>query len=525
MNSSAHFFTPPVEGEATKAGILIKGVASEVRQNVHMIFVIDISDSMADDRKLLTVKKSMEFLVPLLGDGDIVSVITFGETSDVLLNRISAAEKDAILYTIKGLQTDGCTNMSAALMNIRLCLDGPTAAAAPDGFVPPQPRKTGVIMLTDGHANRGASHPDMLKEIVGRIVEENADLTVTTVGYGHEHYAALLQDMATIGKGSYNVVYNLEHVATTFGEVLGGLTTVVAQNVVVHLPPGCKVFTGYSVVERPNGVKEVRIGDIYAENEIIVLVEAGEAGATAGEAGITEVRVTGHDMITHDIVDETVAIAVPPVGEGIPKNFEQAHYRYEVSKLLKDAAGRSSGLTNDELKAKAEGLLAQLKELSYVADQLIQMMIDDMENLIETMSIPRMMPSALETSQMAQHSAYLSLGRGLRVASSQAAAAEDPQPHVRFAGFPAGGSGMPLGQPPAPMMRTSSVAPAYFGGGGSPQPPPPMPPPPFTVQRTAQVDNLASPFSNRAQRNVTSVLRASSQQPFDASGNPLGNPL
>jgi Mg-chelatase subunit ChlD len=513
MNSSARFFTPPVEGQgqAVKAGILIKGVASEVRQNVHMIFVIDISDSMADDRKLLTVKKSMEFLVPLLGDGDIVSVITFGETSDVLLNRISAAEKDAILYTIKGLQTDGCTNMSAALMNIRLCLDGPTAAATPDGAVPPQPRKTGVIMLTDGHANRGASHPDMLKEIVGRIVEENADLTVTTVGYGHEHYAALLQDMATIGKGSYNVVYNLEHVATTFGEVLGGLTTVVAQNVVVHLPPGCKVFTGYSVVERPNGVKEVRIGDIYAENEIIVLFEAG---ATAGErlvvsgnAGITEVRVTGHDMITHEILDQMVAIAVPPVGDGIqgiPKNFEQAHYRYEVSKLLKDTAGRSSGLTNEELKAKAEGLLAQLKGLTYASEQLIQIMIDDMEGLIETLSIPRMMPSALETSQMTQHSAYLALGRGLRVASSQAPAAEDPQPHVRFAGFPAG--------PPAPMMRTSSMAPATAAA---------VPPPPMSVQRTAQVDNLASPFSNRAQRNVTSVLRASSQQPFDASGNAL----
>jgi hypothetical protein len=191
-------------------------------------------------------------------------------------------------------------------------------------------------------------------------------------------------------------------------------------------------------------------------------------------------------MITHEIIDQMVAIAVPAVGEGnqgnqgIPKNFEQAHYRYEVSKLLKDAAGRSSGLTNEELKAKAEGLLAQLKELSYASDQLIQMMIDDMEGLIETLSIPRMMPSALETSQMAQHSAYLALGRGLRVASSQAAA-EDPQPHVRFAEFA-------------------------------------TPPPP---RRTAQVDNLASPFSNRAQRNVTSVLRASSQQPFDASGNPL----
>jgi Mg-chelatase subunit ChlD len=463
MNTSARFFTSAAEPPA-KAGILLKGDVADVRQSVHLIFVIDVSDSMNDSGKLGNVKKSMEFIIPLLQDDDLVSVITFGETSDILLDRISAAEKSAILYKVQGLKTDGCTNMSAGLMNIRSCLEGHSAAASESGAGAAQSRKTGILMLTDGHANRGASSPEALKEIVTRITEEWSDLTLTTIGYSHDHFAALLQDMATVGKGSYNVVYNLEQVATTFGEVLGGLTTVVAQNVVVHLPPNSKPLTGYTVIEKTNGVKEVRVGDVYAENEVIVLCEL--------PAGVTEVRITGHNMVNHSIIDAMVPVVVPSVDECVPKAMEQAHYRYEVSSLLKAYSTNSQAHSTADWLAKAEGLCNQLKGLSYASEQLVQMMIDDMENMMESLRNPRNYLSPMETTQMAQHSAYLALGRGLRVASSQPM--EDPQPQVRFA--------MPASAPASPP------------------------------QRTAQVDNLQSPFSNRAQRNVTSILRATSSQ-------------
>lgn len=522
---------------ATDAAVLLRGQAApDRRQAVHVMFLLDISDSMSDGHKLSNVKKSIEFLVPLLQPEDAVSIVTFGENSAVVLQPTPATERDLILGKVSVLRTDGCTNMSAGLMSVR------------DVIERASPRKQGIFLLTDGHANRGVSDPDGLKRIVQSLLTDHPELTLTTFGYGVDHNVPLLTDIATAGGGSYNVVYNLENVATTFGEALGGLTTVVAQNVTLLLPEDAEPLTGYKVIKTAGEPTQVRIGDVYAENQVVVLFRLG-ADATL------PVGLTFHDMLGLRSVTESLTIGPVPAAAdgGVPKIVEQAQFRYKVSEILKEA---TRNLLAAGLKGRAEALLAQLKELPYFQEQLIQMMIDDLEDLLEGIdraeapydgNIPAAValgatpsaPAARQTSQWGQHSAYLALGRGLRSLAPEPD--DDPYAyhHGPLGAAPTGGFGVG----PAPLGRVSSLAPAYGGGGGfvrqnavhfaataaaqdpdedegtplptvspplGPTPAPGLAPAPTSRIRTAVVDAESSPFMNLPQMRMASLMRASS---------------
>lgn len=425
--------------------VTLKGRVTDRRQPVHLIFLIDTSDSMSDSDKLNSVKRSLEFIQPLLTPEDLVSMVQFGDDSSVLLNKVAATDKDTILYKINTLKTDGCTNLSAGLMNVRNCLLPSTDR-----------RKQGILLLTDGHANRGVNSPSGLNSIATRLLTDRPDLTITTIGYGHDHNAELLRNIGSTGGGSYNVVYTLENVATVFGEVLGGLTTVVAQNVTIHLPPGSVPKTAYPITQENCGMIQVRVGDIYTENEIVVLATL--------PSGVDTVRVTGHNMLTFDTQDTLLTAESMSLGGNIPKHIEQAVFRYRVSQLLKRALDHSANHT--ELKNDTNDLLAQLKDLPYVEEQLIQMMIDDLERILE--SFTTSLNFGATATNFAQHSAYLGLGRGLRSQEP-----EDPFNSVHEDPF----------QAPTRILQST---------------------------RSAVIDTTFSPFSNRRQRNVTTTLRATS---------------
>jgi len=466
MDSIIQFIAP------TEIAVTLTGRATDRRQPVHLIFLIDTSESMGDSAKLASVKRSLEFIQPLLTPEDLVSMISFGEESTILLNKVIATEKESILYKINTLRTEGCTNMSAGLMNVRDCL-----LPADDN------RKQGVLLLTDGHANRGINDSAGLKALVQSLLTERPTLTITTVGYGDDHNANLLHDIGTTGGGSYNLVYNLENVATVFGEVLGGLTTVVAQNVIVHLPPGSIPKTAYTTVTGQDGTVQVRIGDIYTENEIVVLASLAPGQDT--------VRVTGHNMMSFTTQTDTIVASpiLQELQEQIPKHVEQAVFRYRVGQVLKAVLDQNTNRSPnghllvphrgaqgaEALKKESEDLLAQLKGLSYASEQLIQMMIDDLERVQETFDNGA--DHDATAMNLTQHSAFLGLGRGLR-----SIIPEDPHD--------------PCTTPPLSQSHLDpyDITPQSVQSVGT---------------RSANIDATFSPFSNRRQRIVRTSMRDS----------------
>jgi von Willebrand factor type A domain/WD40-like Beta Propeller Repeat len=92
----------------------------QFKPNIHLpnniTFLLDISHSMAESRKMILLKKSMYKLVQQLRPTDKVSLVIFGSGVESILSGQLATNKSAILDAIQMLHANGgATNISAGL--------------------------------------------------------------------------------------------------------------------------------------------------------------------------------------------------------------------------------------------------------------------------------------------------------------------------------------------------------------------------------------------------------------------------
>ena len=123
----------------------IKTPTVEEQTPTHFVVLLDTSDSMNESAKLEHVKLCTSLMLKLLTPNDKLSLVTFGDNSRILLAAVptDAAHLSMISETIMGLNTEGCTNLSAGL------------ASAAEVLALDSQLKPMLLLLTDGHANRG----------------------------------------------------------------------------------------------------------------------------------------------------------------------------------------------------------------------------------------------------------------------------------------------------------------------------------------------------------------------------------
>ena len=384
------------EETSSKGGILLKGLNRTTRQSVHIIMLVDTSGSMEDNGKLESVKKSLRFMLSLLSSEDRLSLITFDNDATLILNKVvpDAANLDATLYKINMLHVDGSTNMSAGLLEARSVIESVDSG-----------RKQGIILLTDGHANVGSSTPDAIVSIIQRILTDNRDVSISTTGYGSDHNADLLMQVAREGGGAYNVVSNLEDVASTFGDILGGLVSVSAQRVQVKFPAAYSVKTSYPTQVSDTGVTVVNVGDVYAETEITILFQV----SGSPEA----VEVLGTNMMTLNPIHTTLIPQMVST-DAYPLAFTVGELKVEVSNMLK--AVRSLMVTIGMIDALRDKIVD-------IVHPIVPFLLADLDQAKLIMRRGRMTQE--DAVDLTQHSAYIGTSRGMRSITS-------PQRHARF---------------------------------------------------------------------------------------------
>lgn len=456
---------------ARNGGLILKGRTRSTRQPVHMTLVVDTSGSMDTENKLTSVKRSIQLLLDLLSPEDRISLVTFSDSSKIYLSRAipTPEERQAILYRISALKADGSTNMSAGLLDARTLVE----IAEPT-------RKQGLVLLTDGHANLGVSTAEGLTEIIRRIQSESPGLTVTTVAYGLDHNAELLTQLASTGGGAYNVVKNLEDVATVFGDILGGLMSVSAQNVEVQLPPGAEANTSYRTSKDAAGMTTVYIGDLYSDSEITLLFKSAPSQGP--------LRIKGTDMATLNRIDQIVEPTLLTAIGDIPVTLIVAEYRQQTADILKQISQGQSLVT---LRPRTEELIRRIQDDDRVRDHPLKpILLEDLENALR-ISQRNTFLSREEVVEAAQHSAFISMTRGLRTNTNHVPAL--PPPRAR-------------------RTRNAAVVGMSMAPDDS-QEDPMMPP----VPAAAPGITMTSPFANRAQTQMASVMRHASMQPEEES--------
>ncbi len=139
------------------------------RAPVNISLVIDKSGSMSGD-KMNKAKEAAIMAVNRLDKNDIVSIISYDSTVNVLVPSTKLTDKSSIIAMIKTIEATGGTALFAGVSK---------GAAEIDKFFDKN-KVNRVILLSDGQANVGPSSPGALGDL-GKALGKRG-IAVTTIG-------------------------------------------------------------------------------------------------------------------------------------------------------------------------------------------------------------------------------------------------------------------------------------------------------------------------------------------------------
>ena len=227
--------------------------------------VIDNSGSMGG-HPLEQAKAAAKMVLSNLREDDLVALVVFSESARTIIPLQTGKNRAALHAQIDAIQPEGSTNLMAGWMLGRDELE-----KSPGGI----PRK--LLLLTDGHLNAGITE---LGQIVPLITDatKNRQIRTSCLGFGDHYNEDLLATIATVGTGAMHDATEPEAFQKIFMLELESLLALSVQNLRVRVRKlqYCDRFgvvSSYTVLERPEGVFEITIGDLVSDEErVLVLV-------------------------------------------------------------------------------------------------------------------------------------------------------------------------------------------------------------------------------------------------------------
>lgn len=259
------------------------------RAPVNIAIVLDKSGSMQGS-KIEEARRGAIEAVQRLGPNDIVSVVTYDSTVQVLVPATKLTDKAAVCRKISQIKAGGRTALFAGVSKgaaeIRKFLD--------------KERVNRVILLSDGKANIGASSPSELGNLGASLKKEN--ITVSTMGLGLDYNEDLMLKLASRSGGNHIFVEDAEQLASIFTEEFKTVLSVVAQEVAVQIDVS-KNVRPVRVLGREaeiNGQQVItQISQIYSEQEKFVVLEVEVPATPAGKATqVASVSVSYDNLLT-----------------------------------------------------------------------------------------------------------------------------------------------------------------------------------------------------------------------------------
>ena len=200
------------------------GFGGAGRTAINLCLVIDRSGSM-EGMPLEYVKQACGYVVDMLTPNDVLSIVTFEETVDVLMAPQRVTNKQPIKDGLARLMVGNTTNLydgvSVALQQVLAGTEGN--------------RATRMVVLTDGDPTSGIKDFPSLTNLAGDIKAKG--ISVTFLGFGPDYNEELLAGMAKRAGGTYRYIDRPETIPDVFRGELDRLMTTVARNLQLTLKP------------------------------------------------------------------------------------------------------------------------------------------------------------------------------------------------------------------------------------------------------------------------------------------------
>jgi Ca-activated chloride channel family protein len=266
-----------------RIGLKGREVPRGERPQSNLVFLIDISGSMAAANKLPLVKAALRMLVAELRPEDRVAIVVYAGAEGLALRSTPASDKAAILSAIETLSPGGTTHGSAG---IRLAYE--TAAA---NFIEGGVNR--VILATDGDFNVGVTSAGELVRLIEAKAKSGVFLTALGFGMGNLKDATL-EKLADHGNGNYAYIDGLSEARKVLVEQVGSTLVTIAKDVKLQ------------VEFNPAKVKAFRL--VGYENRVLAHQDFNDDTRDAGDIG------AGHTVTAlYEIVPPGVDIDVPGV--------------------------------------------------------------------------------------------------------------------------------------------------------------------------------------------------------------------
>jgi len=192
------------------------------RAPLNVAIVIDKSGSM-QGTKIEQAKAAARAALAQLRDDDIVAIVAYDDTVEVLVPATKASDRASIERGIARLSAGGMTALFGGVVK---------GATEVRKFMT-RDRVNRVVLLSDGAANVGPASASELGQL-GRSLRKEG-IAVTTIGLGLGYNEDLMVQLAQASGGQHVFIEHERQLAQVFKEGFGNLASIVAKEVVVKI--------------------------------------------------------------------------------------------------------------------------------------------------------------------------------------------------------------------------------------------------------------------------------------------------
>jgi Ca-activated chloride channel family protein len=268
-------------------GLQGKKVSTENMPPANLVFLVDVSGSMGEPRKLPLVKSGLRTLVEQLSARDRVAVVTYAGASGLALPSTPGDRKDEIFNAVNRMESGGSTNGGAG---IKLAYQ-----VAEQNFIRGGTNR--VILATDGDFNVGVTGDEELVSLIEEKREKGVSLSVLGFGTGNLN-DSMMEKLADKGNGNYAYIDSESEARKALGEQAAGTLLTIAKDVKIQVEFNPRLVAGYRLIGYENRLLAAKdfnddrkdAGEIGAGHTVTALYEIVPAGQKLENPGVDELK-------------------------------------------------------------------------------------------------------------------------------------------------------------------------------------------------------------------------------------------
>jgi len=364
------------------------------RLPVEIAIALDVSGSMGG-KKIELCKDTLNLILKYLLPKDKISITTFDTDVTRCFDLLPMDDRNKQRYesTVKKVKAGSATNLSGGLMDAISILK---RSETKGNIV------KACILLTDGHANNGIRDMGKLAKIVKQELAGTA-ISLFTYGYGADHNVNALQKLSQASDGgAYYFVDKEDNISSAIGDCLGGIMSVVAQNIVLEAKAVNGEVSITNCYEESREVKiskdgtyTIKFGDLYAgeRRDTIFTIDVDPARGPATNVPLVRFKIKYLDAMNECIkeCEATCAIDRLEDDEVDPKKTNKSVsmqvVRAIVAKALSEANNHADKYELKQGKQILMEAVAYAKSMEEKVDdtQALEALIQDLHDSMQAM--------------------------------------------------------------------------------------------------------------------------------------------